>query len=234
MVYWLRKHWLQKTEALEVPQIHLLKSPNSCFSYVRKGKIAGTRDAWDHRHLGANRDPGKSRKSPNLLVSTLMPPANLSSVLRLLQIFDKFVIILYEFPYLFCRDAFWQRRVLPKAQASSRIPPIINISVARAVSLKAMGKIRAGIKTESKRSSKSLCSITTGIFSLVLYNSNGISITVSLLSEGTKAGRILGACRRPHRDCRAHSDENPGVRGFHVCVTQGPKNRDANPSAQEQ
>ena len=77
------------------------------------------------RHLDANRDPRKSEKSLNLFVPGPLTPADLTLVLRFLQIFDKQSFILYIFPHLF------QRHLLARGCSSknsslnpSRIPLI--------------------------------------------------------------------------------------------------------------
>ena len=62
------------------------------------------------RHLDANRDPRKSEKSLNLFVPGPLTPADLSLILRLLQIFDKLSLFLYIFPYLLGKVTFKQKR----------------------------------------------------------------------------------------------------------------------------
>lgn len=84
----------------------------------REGRMSRARVP---RHLGANRDPRKREKSLNLCSLVLGP------------------LLIWVRSWDSCKS-------LPKAQALSRIS-LISLSIAEAIRLKAMGEMRAGIKT---------------------------------------------------------------------------------------
>lgn len=100
----------------------------------------------DLRHLGTNRDLGKSGESLNLFAPHWSEPA--FGTPAHLMVNSHYSVHISPPPL---RGTPWQVVVLPKTQASSRIPLMIGISIAGAICLKALGKMQAGIKLKSER-----------------------------------------------------------------------------------
>lgn len=123
----------------------------------KEGRRGGAKGDWQSHTSETNRDPRKSSKSWNLFVPGQLTPADLSLVLRLLQIFDEqslfftyFITSLGETPP---DNGLFLQTLKPQAEFSL----IISISIAEVTGLKAMGKIQAGIKVEWERASSPLC-----------------------------------------------------------------------------
>ena len=84
--------------ALKLPQIHLRTAQNSGFFYVKQREKGGARGMW---HLGTNGDLKKNAKfQKNLFVPGPVIAADLSPILRLLQIFAKKLKSQAEFFYV--------------------------------------------------------------------------------------------------------------------------------------